>query len=221
MKRGEDPAWIKFYGERETDSSYFSGGCGGEIYRAELFPARYRGNIFLCEPSQNIVHREILQRDGSGYTARRAAGEQQSEFLASSDTWFRPINLRVGPDGALYIVDMYREIIEDYSAIPRYMQQQYGLLNGNDRGRIWRVAPKGSKPFPIKTNRYEPASSVSDRIKSLYESDAKLVDAMKDSHYGVRVHALRVADQSFKTNPELLNAALDLLLLNRYCTVVP
>ena len=146
VRRRQDPAWVKFYGERETNSNYFTGGCGGEIYRARLFPEQYQGNFFYCEPSLNIVHRCVLQRDGPGYKAHRAAGEQQSEFLASRDAWFRPINLRVGPDGALYLVDMYREIVEDYSAIPRFLQQQYGIMNGDDRGRIWRLVPVSSSP---------------------------------------------------------------------------
>ena len=55
------------------------------------------------------------------------------------------MNLRIGPDGALYIVDMYREIIEDYSAIPRFLQQQYGLDQGRTHGRIWRLVPKTVK----------------------------------------------------------------------------
>ena len=139
VQRRSDPAWIKFYGNRETDSNYFTGGCGGEIYNADVFPKQYRGNFFYCEPSLNIVHRCELTRDGAGYQARRAAGEEESEFLASTDQWFRPMNLRTGSDGALYIVDMYREIIEDYSAIPRFLQQQYGLDRGRDKGRIWRL----------------------------------------------------------------------------------
>ena len=107
---------------------------------------QYHGNLFYCEPSLNIVHRTVLTRDGAGYQARRAPGEQDSEFLASTDQWFRPMNLRVGPDGALYIVDMYREIIEDYSAVPRFLQQQYGLNKGKEHGRIWRLRPKGKAP---------------------------------------------------------------------------
>ncbi len=145
VQRRANPEWIKFYGNRETDSNYFTGGCGGEIYNAALFPTEYHGNFFYCEPSLNIVHRCILKRDGAGYKARRAAGEEKREFLASKDQWFRPMNLRLGPDGALYIVDMYREIIEDYSAIPRFLQQQYGLEKGRDKGRIWRLLPKESK----------------------------------------------------------------------------
>ncbi len=139
VRRRQDPAWVKFYGDRETNSNYFSGGCSNEFYGDTLFPQQYHGNIFYCEPSLNIVHRCVVQRDGAGYRGRRAASEQQSEFLASTDQWFRPMNLRVGPDGALYIVDMYREIIEDYSAIPRFLQQQYGLDQGGDHGRIWRL----------------------------------------------------------------------------------
>lgn len=146
VKRRSDPAWIRFYGDRETASNYFTGGCGGEIYNAETFPEEYWGDFFYCEPSLNIVHRCKLSRDGAGYRARRAAGNEASEFLASTDQWFRPMNLRLGPEGALYIVDMYREIIEDYSAIPRFLQQQYGLDQGRDKGRIWRLLPTDSSP---------------------------------------------------------------------------
>jgi len=146
VKRGRDPAWVKFYGKRETNSNYFSGGCSTTFYGGRLFPDEYHGNLFYCEPSLNIVHRTVLTRDGAGYQARRAPGEQESEFLASTDQWFRPMNLRVGPDGALYIVDMYREIIEDYSAVPRFLQQQYGLNKGKEHGRIWRLSPKGKTP---------------------------------------------------------------------------
>ena len=142
VKREQDPAWVEFYGRRETNSNYFSGGCGGAIYRAEQFPKEYRGDLFYCEPSLNIIHRCELSRDGAKYVARRAPAEHKSEFLASTDQWFRPINLRVGPDGAFYVVDMYREIIEDYSAIPRHLQQQYGVIQGDDRGRIWRLSYK-------------------------------------------------------------------------------
>lgn len=141
VKRRQDPAWVKFYGERETNSNYFSGGCSNEFYGDNLFPEPYHKNMFYCEPSLNIVHRCVVVRDGAGYRGARAPGEERSEFLASTDQWFRPMNLRVGPEGALYIVDMYREIIEDYSAIPRFLQQQYGLNKGAKHGRIWRLVP--------------------------------------------------------------------------------
>src|SRR5262249_57703302 len=113
--------------------------CAPTIYQADAFPEAYRGNHYSCEPAQNLVHRCLLEPKGAGFVARRA--DEGKEFLTSSDAWFRPVNLVVGPEGGLYVVDMYREIIEDYSAIPRYLQQQYvkGLIAGHDRGRIWRI----------------------------------------------------------------------------------
>jgi putative membrane-bound dehydrogenase-like protein len=142
VRRAEDARWVKFYGEKETSHHYFSGGCGNELYRAKLLGDEYRDNLFFCDPSQNVVHRCVLARDGAAWRGSRARGLETAEFLASADSWFSPVNSRVGPDGALYIVDIYREIIEDYSAIPRHLQQEYGLMNGADRGRLWRLAPK-------------------------------------------------------------------------------
>src|SRR4029077_5203874 len=112
------------------------------IYRADAFPNEYRGNYFVCDPANNLIHRSLLERRGAGYAARRAPENEASEFLASTDQWFRPMNLGVGPDGAMYIVDMYREIIEDFSAIPRFLQQQYAesLIAGKNHGRLWRLS---------------------------------------------------------------------------------
>ena len=146
-KRGADPRWVKFYGAGEAQpNGNFTSACGQLVYRAGLLPEEFRGNHFACDPQQSMVHRSIIERDGAGLRVRRPDEHRESEFLSSSDGWFRPNNLRTGPDGAIFIVDMYREIIEDYSAIPRYLQQQYGLLNGSDRGRIWRLAPEASGP---------------------------------------------------------------------------
>lgn len=145
LARSRDPDWVRFYGQHEaTASGHFTSACGQLIYRADALPPEYRGNHFACDPQNNIVHRSILEREGAGYRVRRAPGEEEREFLASSEKWFRPIRLVVGPDGAMYIVDMYREVIEDYSAIPRFLQQQYGLVRGSDRGRLWRLAHQGA-----------------------------------------------------------------------------
>jgi putative membrane-bound dehydrogenase-like protein len=144
-KRGEQAEWVKFYGAAETSAGLFTSACAPVIYRADQFPEAYRGNHFSCEPAQNLVHRCLVEPKGAGFAARRV--DAGGEFLTSSDPWFRPVNLVVGPEGALYVVDMYREIIEDYSAIPRYLQQQYveSLRNGRDKGRVWRIT-FGARP---------------------------------------------------------------------------
>ena len=148
-KRGADPAWLKFYGAAEaTPNGYVTSACGNVIYRGSGLPAEYQGNYFFCENAQNLIHRCLLERDGAGWKVERARNDKV-EFLASPEIWFRPVNLHNGPDGALYIVDMYREIIEDYSAIPRFLQQQYveSLIAGHDRGRIWRLQAEGAPPW--------------------------------------------------------------------------
>ena len=145
VARSKDPRWVKFYGPMEaTANGYLTSACGQLVYRARLLGEKYRDSHFACDPQQNMVRRSELRRDGAGYRTSRPETERSSEFLASTDQWFRPNGVRTGPDGALYVVDFYREIIEDYSAIPRYLQQQYGLVKGDDRGRIWRISPATS-----------------------------------------------------------------------------
>ncbi len=98
----------------EHIDSHFTGASGGTHYGADLFPETYRGNIFTGEVMGNLVHRDVitLADDQPTYAAQRAAGERHSEFLTTEDPWFRPAHFSVGPDGALYIVDIYRQHIE-------------------------------------------------------------------------------------------------------------
>jgi len=166
VERAEKSEWNKYYTDRygvteSTPNGYFTAACGQLIYRADVLPEPYHDNLFACEPAQNMIHRCLIHRDGLRFEARRAPGEEESEFLTSTDQWFRPTNLALGPDGAIYIVDMYREIIEDYSAIPRYLQQQYGLIEGNDRGRIWRIVRSGtSESSEPENSRLPPADKL-------------------------------------------------------------
>lgn len=122
--------------------------CGLEIYRADAFPPEYQGSAFVCEPVHNIVHRDILVPRGVSFVARR--GEADREFLASSDNWFRPVYAALGPDGALYVADFYRKIVEQPSGIPIEIQRRINLLEGDDRGRIYRIvhesAPRATRP---------------------------------------------------------------------------
>jgi putative membrane-bound dehydrogenase-like protein len=133
--------------ERPNDqfaAGRFTSACSPTIYRGAAFGAEFQGNAFCCEPVHNLVHRDILVPKGASFVAKR--GYENAEFLSSNDNWCRPVNLCVGPDGALYVVDMYRAIIEHPQWIPLEMQKRVDLRAGSDKGRIYRVTPLGFKP---------------------------------------------------------------------------
>jgi putative membrane-bound dehydrogenase-like protein len=111
-----------------------------------------KGEVFVCDPANNVVHRDVLDPRGVSFVAHRAPGEADREFLASTDPWCRPVNLATGPDGALYVADFYREVIEGVSFIPVDIRAKLNLnVESGGRGRIWRVAPSDGRP-PAKSD---------------------------------------------------------------------
>jgi putative membrane-bound dehydrogenase-like protein len=126
-------------------SGYFTGATGITIYRGNAFPEEYRGDAFVGECAFNLVHRKKLRPDGAGLKAERPPEEQNVEFLASTDNWFRPVQFANGPDGTLYVIDMYREIVEHPWSLPDSIKTFLDLNSGSTRGRIYRVVPDGFK----------------------------------------------------------------------------
>ncbi len=122
----------------------FTAACGVLIYRDTTLGGSYRGNAFTCEPTGNLVHREIVREAGATYQSKPAT--EGREFLATDDTWFRPVNLVSGPDGALYVIDMYRAVIEHPQFMPTELKQRPDLRWGDDRGRIYRITRRDSRP---------------------------------------------------------------------------
>lgn len=139
LERFNDP----FHANRVTSA------CGVGIYRDDWLGREFYGNAFICEPVHNLVHREIVE-PGPALASRRPADETDSEFLSSSDNWFRPAQARCGPDGALYIVDMYRFLIEHPRWIPAARLAQIDIRAGADRGRIYRVVSDKKAPRRIR-----------------------------------------------------------------------
>ena len=127
----------------------FTSANSSMIYRDDLLGPAFAGNAFISEPVHNLVHREVLRPEGLVFRSRRAADERDSEFLASADNWFRPTSLATGPDGALWVADMYRQTIEHPQWIPQAIQDQIDLRAGSDMGRIYRVYPVGCTPRAI------------------------------------------------------------------------
>lgn len=127
----------------------FTAASGVLIYRGDGLPRRYDGAAFTCESTGNLVHGEILEPRGATFRSR--AERDGIEFLASRDEWFRPVFLEHGPDGALYIADMYRAVIEHPQWMPEELRTRRDLLDGDDRGRIYRVVSKtrDRSPAPV------------------------------------------------------------------------
>lgn len=123
----------------------FTSVCGPNFYRDSAMGKQYYGNVFICEPVHNLVNRQVLTKTGVTFSCNRTEEEQNSEFLASSDNWFRPVSVKTGPDGCLWISDMYRNVIEHPEWIPLDRQKKINLRAGSDKGRIYRIVPKGSK----------------------------------------------------------------------------
>ncbi len=126
-------------------AGYFTGATGVTIYRGNAYGPDYLGNAFIGDAGGNLVHRKKIQPTGAIVQAQRAADEQKTEFAASTDTWFRPVQFANGPDGCLYVIDMYRQTIEHPWSLPESLKKHLDLNNGNDRGRIYRIVPDGFK----------------------------------------------------------------------------
>ncbi len=130
----------------------FTAACGLVIYRGDALPPAYRGNAFVCEPTGNLVHRDVLEPTGSTFVAKR--GRPNVEFIASEDEWFRPVFLTNGPGGALYLCDMYRGTIEHPTYLPGEVAAVTDFSAGKDRGRIYRITGIGNRraSAPIDVN---------------------------------------------------------------------
>lgn len=146
----------------------FTAACGLVIYRGTALPVPYQENGYTCDPTSNIVHRTILEGTGPAYEGRR--GREGVEFLASTDNWFRPVFLTNGPDGALYLCDMYRKTIEHPQYLPDDVAAVTDFDSGKGMGRIYRItgkdSPKAKKPAPV------PAGDTSALVARLAHADS-------------------------------------------------
>ncbi|WP_197442852.1 PVC-type heme-binding CxxCH protein [Lignipirellula cremea] len=159
-----------------AERGFVTGAAGVAIYRGSKFPREYDGNSFTAEPAGNVVIRLRVQPSGVTFDAFPTSSER--EFLASTDNWFRPVNVANGPDGCLYICDMYRELIEDPSAIPDDILKLMDVASGRDRGRIYRIV--------FDTERDSETPLLSDA------STAQLVAALSDTNAWTRETAQRL-----------------------------
>jgi putative membrane-bound dehydrogenase-like protein len=207
-------------------ANHFTSACSVIVYRDDLFGPHFAGNSFVSEPVHDLVHREIMSPKGVTFTSQCAPDEQQSEFLASSDNWTRPTTIKTGPDGALWVADMYRQVIEHPEWIPKDWQKRLDLRAGHDKGRIYRVYPVGKRPRAIpRLDQLDTASLVAaldspsgwqrDMAQQMLvqKQDAAAVPlleklAAENSRPLCRLHALCTLDGLGALKPALLKKAL-------------
>jgi putative membrane-bound dehydrogenase-like protein len=135
-------------------AGFLTSASGVTVYRGDAYPAEFQRQMFLAEVAGNLIHRQEMQSTGVTFTSHRI--DDESEFAASTDNWFRPVNFLHAPDGTLHVLDMYRETIEHPWSMPDDLKGMLDLENGRDRGRIYRLAP------PAFVRRATPKLSQSD-----------------------------------------------------------
>jgi putative membrane-bound dehydrogenase-like protein len=146
----------------------FTAAAGHNFYTARAFPREYWNRVaFVTEPTGHVVHRAIIERQGSGFAERDGWN-----IAASDDEWFAPVHAEVGPDGALWILDFYDFIIQHNPTPVGPVAQGYQYRNGRGnayetplreqrRGRIYRLAWKGARPSaPLSLSAERPLELV-------------------------------------------------------------
>ena len=127
-----------------TGTGRITSACGLTFYRGGAFPASFGNLAFLAEPEHNLILSNVISPVRATFEARRL--RQGKEFLASTDPWFRPVNFYVGPDGALYVLDYYRRVIEHAEWTAREVYESEAAYQGTEQGRIYRIVPDSGLP---------------------------------------------------------------------------
>lgn len=219
------------YNERQLNrteyaSGYFTAASGGTVYNGDVFPKAYWGNVFTGDVSGNLVHRDVLTPEGVTFSAHRA--KDGVEFLASTDTWFRPCNFANAPDGNLYLIDIYRLFIETPESIPEELKKNMDFWAGDTMGRIYRIVPL--RPLRARTLRVRLGSAGTAELVNQLENtngwhrqtaqrllverqDTSAVPLLKtlvesSAYPQARVHALWTLEGLSALDPNLLMRAI-------------
>jgi mono/diheme cytochrome c family protein/glucose/arabinose dehydrogenase len=163
--RGVNRGYRDPFFRADGSSIVIQGTSGPTIYRGDAYPRELRGNAFIPDSPTNLVHRMVVTDDGSG-RLKATNGYARGEFLASSDERFRPVAVNDGPDGNLYIVDMYRGVVQAGGLWSEYLTE---YIKANDlllpvgKGRIWRMvygARTAQRPLRPALSKATPAQLV-------------------------------------------------------------
>jgi putative membrane-bound dehydrogenase-like protein len=171
----------------------FSAACAVTVWQGgALLPADYVGAVFSCDPTGNLVHADRLVPQGATFAARPFFSDR--EFLASRDDWFRPVFLAKGPEGALYVADMYRKVIEHPDYLSEEVRKHTDFETGKSLGRIWRV--KSSPPVRAKMTEADPQAETPRRLFLNTIALGDLTD-VPDATHQLAITALRHSEDKW------------------------
>jgi putative membrane-bound dehydrogenase-like protein len=159
----------------------FTAAAGCAIYDGGTWPEEYNGDYFTTEPTINVIHHTRLTPEGSSYKAAKLPGREETEFVRSKDMWWRPIEVRVGPDGAMYVADFYNQaVIHNDTRGPDHNEVNAAVRPDRDHyfGRIWKIDHKQAKKI-----------AVPDLAKAAVSELAK---ALESPNKAVRMNAARL-----------------------------
>ncbi len=159
----------------------YTAAAGCAVYEGGAWPEQWNYSYFTGEPTVNLVSHYFVKPEGVSYTTEKEKGREETEFIRSSDLWFRPIENRVGPDGALYIVDFYNQaVIHNDTRGPLHGPANAAVRPDRDHyfGRIWKVQHKKAKKIEVP---------VIDRTKA-----SDLVKASGSPNAHIRMTAMRL-----------------------------
>jgi len=208
----------------------FTSACGQSIYRGNKFPHDSRGSYFFCDPTIHVVRRAFVEYPDGKLMLRKAEGEGE-EFMRSSDFNSRFINTTTGPDGCLYVTDIYRGIIQDaawFNGGNREFARRTGVNKHIQMGRIWRIRhkdhePYGEKPWMLEESTEELVRHLQNPIGWWRDTAQKLILLRSDRKKAIplleglfrftqsplpRMHALWTLDGMDSLTPEIKREAL-------------
>ena len=181
----------------------FTAAAGCVIYDGGSWPAEYNGDYFTTEPTINLIHHARLTPQGSSSTFHKLPGREETEFIRSKDMWWRPIEVRVGPDGAMYVGDFYNQaVIHNDTRGPDHNGVNAAVRPDRDHyfGRIWRVDQKDAKKLAVP---------------DLSKADvAQLVKALESPNRSIRMTASRLLVELSERAGDEIDGVLDPLIIS-------
>lgn len=190
-----------FWTTSNLHAGQFTAACGVLKFRTPALATNSSSWVLTCDPTGNLVHAESLELKGVEYIGTPVG--DQKEFLASLDPWFRPVDLQQGPDGALYVVDMCRAVIEHPDFMPTELKTRADLRWGQQAGRIWRVVAKDDSALTQAIDASQSLQRIAQLSTGLADQNSETADALD---LALRSNSPWEQDQAFRIALESLHA---------------